>query len=242
MVLTVQEIITEALGLVGVCAAGETPDDTQSNLALRTLNIMLGNWAARRLMLRGDTNITFSTTIGKEAYTIGASVSLDVNRTKPLKINSGYVTYSNIDYPLEVISTGTYDALGDKSISPSRPVYVAYDPGVAQQATQTGTIYLYYSPDKVYPVTLSASCYFTEFATLGETVTIEPIYYEPLVYNLAVRLHRQYHSMSVPVPQDVAIIAHESMRTIMNLNSIQPIATIDIPSRTGKYNIYTDGA
>lgn len=146
-----------------------------------------------------------------------------------------------MDHPLEVVTKEIHDNMQDKNVSQSRPTYVAYDPGAAQQVAQKGTILLYYTPDKPYPCTLECNCYLTEFVNLTDTVTFEPAYYETLVYNLALRLWRRYNDNKTPVPNDIAIIAKDGLHRIKAMNSTTVIAGMDLPGKVTKYNIYTDG-
>ena len=239
MIVTVSDILKDAMGLCNATEIDETPSSSEMAVAFRAANMMLGRWAAQNLLLRADTTITFSTVAADPSYTIGAS-GADITASKPLKIVSGYVTDSSIDFPLEVFTREMYDNLSDKSVSKSRPMYVAYDPGATQQTTQKGTIYLYYTPDKVYSVTLNATVALTEFVNYTDTVTFEPVYYEALVYGLAIRLFRRYSNDQTPVPQDLVAIAHEALRNLKSLNAERVQALMDIPGVGGIYNVLTD--
>jgi hypothetical protein len=61
-------------------------------------------------------------------------------------------------------------------------------------------------------------------------VAFEPAYYEALIYGLAVRLFRRYSDDKTPVPQDLASIAHESLKNLKNLNSERIPSMLDLPS------------
>lgn len=239
MIVTVSDILKDAMGLCNAIEIDETPPASDMAVALRTLNVMIDRWATQNLLIRSDTTISFSTQVNKASYTIGAS-GADITAAKPLRVHSGYITDGSIDYPLEVFTKEMFNNLADKNVSSAKPSYVAYDPGAAQQAAQKGTLYFYYTPDKVYPVVLEASAYFTEFVNMTDTVTFEPAYYEALIYGLAVRLFRRYSDDKTPVPQDLATIAHESLKNLKNLNAERVPALMDIPGTKGTYNALTD--
>ena len=239
MLVTVSDFLKDAMGLCNATEIDETPSSSEMAIALRAANMMLGRWATQNLLVRAGTTITFPTVASKADYTIGASAS-DITASKPLRISSGFVRDSNIDYPIEVITREMYNNLGDKSLGTARPQYVTYDPGTAQQAVQKGTLSLYNSPDKVYSVTLEGSTYFTEFVNMTDTVTFEPAYYEALVYGLAVRLFRRYTDDKTPVPSDLAAVAHEALKSLKNLNAERIPAMMDLPGLSGAYNVLTD--
>ena len=239
MSYTVQQVLTEALSLIGVIAIDETPTTSELNTALRSANIMLGRWASQHFLVRADTSFSFTLTANQAAYTIGAS-GADFTATKPLKIYGCYVTDSSSDYPLEIVTPDFYDTLTDKNLATSRPMYVAYDPGAAQQSAHKGTLSFYNTPDKAYTGQLDYQAYFTEFVNLSDVVTFEPAYYEAIIYNLAVRVFRKFHDAKIPVPEDIAAIAATSLSNLRTLNSTPILAAIDIPgSMGGVFNPYT---
>lgn len=240
MILQVQDLIKDAMGIIGAIAIDEEPTASEYTMGLRTANIMLDRWSSQRLMLRSDTPLAFTLTPGKASYTVGL-VGTDVTTNKLLNVRSGYVIDANIDYPLEIITKEVYNSLEDKNVSSSRPMYACYDPQSSQQAQQTGILSFYYTPDKPYTVMLETESYMTEFVNLTDTVTFEPAYYEALVYNLAIRLFRRFHDGAAQLPMDVVNIANNSLHSIMSMNSQQVIAGMELPGKVSRYNIYTDG-
>lgn len=239
MIVTVSDLLKDAMGLVNATEGDETPSSSEMAIALRVANVMLGRWAAQNLLVRSDTKTTFSTVAGQASYTIGAS-GADITASKLLRIHSGYVTDNSIDYPLVVLTKEMYDNLGDKSLGTARPEYVMYDPGLAQQTVQTGTLCLYSAPDKVYSVKIEGKTYFTEFVSMTDTVAFEPAYYEALVYGIAVRLFRRYSDDKTSVPADLVSIAAESLKNLKNLNAERVPAMMDLPGVGGGYNALTD--
>jgi len=239
MIVVVSDILKDAMGLCNATEIDETPSSSEMATALRAANVMLGRWAAQSLLVRAGTTITFNTIANQAAYTIGAS-GADITAAKPLRINSGTVADGSIVYPLDVFTQEMYNNLGDRGVAVGRPIYVAYDPGAAQQAVHTGTLSLYYTPNKVYSVVLEGTIYFTEFANMTDTVAFEPAYYEALIYGLAVRLFRRYNDDKTPVPMDIVNIAHESLKSLKNLNAERVPAMMDLPGIGGRYNVLTD--
>lgn len=240
MIVQVQDILKDAMGLIGTIEIDETPSSSEMGLALRTANVMLGRWAAQRLLMRSTTPLSFPTVSGKSTYTIAAS-GADITGSKPIGISSAYVLESgSTNDNLGLISIELYNSLEDKDISTGKPYYLAYDPGNTQQAISTGTFYLYAIPDKVYTIKCEIDGYLTEFVNLTDTITFEPIYYEALIYNLAIRLFRYFHGNKAQIPQDVVAIASNAIENLKNINSVTPIAFIDYPGKKNNYNIMSD--
>jgi len=94
MVLTVQNIITDAMGLIGAVAADETPTTSENTLALRVANTMIDRWSSQRLLLRSSTTLDFTLVANKAEYTIGAS-GADIAGGKPIRLISAYYTDSS---------------------------------------------------------------------------------------------------------------------------------------------------
>lgn len=241
MNMTVQDLLTDALGLINTTAADETPSTSDLNVVLRAANVMIDAWSSQQLMIRSANDLSFNTVAGQADYTIGL-IGADVTASKPLSVQSGRLTDNDIDYSLDVISKQLYDTYQDKNVSQSRPDAIAYDPLNAQQSPLMGTFFFYYTPDKIYPVTLQVFSYLSEFVNLSDNVSFEPAYYEAIIYNLAVRVFRRFHAANVPVPVDIERIANESLGKIKALNSTRVQAGCDLPgARVTVYNVYTDG-
>ena len=240
MILAAQDIITDAMNLIGAIAIDETPTTSEFNMCLRTLNVMIDSWSAQSLMLRSTTTDLLTLVPGQYNYTIGPLGNF--NTAKPIQINSAFLRDSqNIDTEVNIMTQNEYEALQDKAISDARPESIYYDPGAAQGST-TGTLYIYPMPDAStgYVLHLESFKYLTEFVNLTDIVTFEPAYYEALQYGLAVRLFRQYHSSQDQIPADLVSLADTSKRVISKMNTTQIVAGFDLPGKASVYNIYTD--
>ena len=243
MNMTVQDLLTDALGVINATAISETPSAADLDVALRAANAMIDFWSSQRLLLRSTTLVSFTLTPAKYIYTIGSNASLDINQSKPLKIQSAYYTdvVADADYPLDVIPKEMFDQLVDKNTTTGRPMYLAYSPNSAQQTLNTGTIYVYYAPDQAYVVHMECDLYLTELGALADQVTFEPIYYEPLIYNLGLRLFRRFHSKDAQIPVDIIRIANEGLDGLRAMNTTTLNAGMEVPGgKITNYNIYTD--
>ena len=238
MSIQVINLLSDALSLVGVNAADEPATNSDTQLALRVVNAMLNRWSASRLLLRSTQTISWTRTTGKRAYTIAPS-GADITGIKPYEVMTGFYTQNDINTSVDIITREEYGSLSDATISVGAPMYLMYDPGAAQQSVQTGTIYIYLVPDQNYTVSIEVDGVLTEFSAVGDVVTFEPAYYEPIIYNLAARLWRHFHSKD-PVPEDIAGLAISGLDMLRAINAVRIQAGCDLPGRNGTYNIYTD--
>ena len=237
MSLTVQSLLGDALSLVGANSSDEPATSSDYQLALRTCNNMLGRWAAKRLLLRGTIPLEFTMTRNKASYSISPS-GADITAPIPTRIMSGYYRDSGtIDTPVEIITREEYDNLPDKSISIGPPVYIAFDPGAAQQATPKVYIYVYMAPDQAYFTHLEVDAYLTTFVNLDDVVTFDQVYYEAIIYNLAVRVFRHFHGEKAALPADVVAIANGSMNDLRALNAVRIQSALDLPGKPSTFNI-----
>lgn len=240
MQLLVSDILSDALSLAGATAIDEPATASEQQLALRTVNVMLDKWSANRLLLRSTTELEFTTTANKSSYTVAAS-GADITAPKPLRVLTGYYRQNNVDTPVEIITIEEYDNLTDKSVATGPPTYIAYDPGAAQQSVQTGTFYIYLTSDQPYLIHLETDSYLTEFASVTDTVSFAPAYYEAIIYNLAVRLFRHFHPSKAGIPADIVGLANSSLNTLRALNAVRIQASVDYPGKpAGAYDIYAD--
>lgn len=241
MIVTVSDILKDAMGLCNATEIDETPSSSEMAVALRAANMMIDRWSAQHLMLRSNTQLVVPLTAAKATYTVGAS-GADVTAGKPLRILSGVVTDGGVNYPLDVYTQEMFNNLVGQGISSGRPVYVAYDPGEAQQAAQKGTLSFYFTPDRSYTVRLEAQMYLTELVNFTDSISFEPAYYEALIYQLAIRLFRRYSDDKTPIPADLTLIASEALKNIKTLNAERVVASFDLLGRRGRYNILTDSS
>lgn len=237
----VQDIFKAAMEIIGATTLDETPEASELQKCLRHANLLLDSLSARKLVQLSIIQENFPLVAKQRSYTIG--VGANFNTSKPIDITGAFIRdASGNDYPVDVKTREVYDSYSDKTISSARPDALFYDPGVTQQAAQTGTIYCYPVPDSsTDKLFINSEKYFTEFVNLTDSVTFPPAYYRMLVYNLAVAIWRPM-GRTGPVPDDVAWGARESMRIVENMNAKQVVSGLDVPSaRAGRYNIYTDG-
>jgi hypothetical protein len=225
---TANDIITKAFSNIGI----ENATTSQYADALDALNMMLDALSARGLLTTSTVYENFPITGSSTSYTIG--VGGNFNTSKPLTIQEAFIRDSSgLDYPLVIMGVGDYMDLSNKNMTGmnSRPSGIYYDPGISQQAVQTGTIFFYPTPDQAYTFYMRTEKMFTEFASLS-TATTFPLYYnEMLTTNLPIRLAVPF---GISISPELKYLATESMRIVTNVNSEnkRTTATINFPGKS----------
>lgn len=235
--LTVRELLLASMRVAQVLRKGEDPDAQEMEEALGALKMMLQLWSTRKLLVRATVPENFALTANVGSYTIGVGGAF--NTSKPIGIENAFIRDSNnLDYPLDIRPMEFFNSIGDKAVTVARPEILFYDPGLTQQATQTGTISLYGIPDTVYTLYIRSKKYFTDPLTITETLTFDSAYNEPIKYNLAMRLWGEYHKGDPP--SLMVMLADSGVTMLEALNSTPVLSQMDLPGcNMSPYNVYT---
>ena len=163
---TVIDIIDDALQEIGAYGAGETVSGSDSAVALRALNNLLDDLRNQDLSVYAQQNVSATLPANTQSLTIGPTLEIDVAR--PVKIESGsFVTQSNLDYPLRVITRKEYNDIVLKNVEGSWPSVCFYD-----ALLPTGNVFFF--PKGACTVTLVVQIPFAQYATTGTTLVLPP--------------------------------------------------------------------
>lgn len=240
MILTVQDIIEAQLRGLGVLDPNETADASMLKNAIQANNIMLDSWSAQNLMIRALTQEQFPLVAGQASYTIG--VGGNFNTSKPMSITGAFLRdgYS-VDTGVDIYTEDQYKARDDKAITQGRPEALWYDPGYAQQAVQTGTIWIYYIPDGTTPYTLfiTEQKPLIEFVNPTDILTLEPQYFKAIKFQGIIEQYYDYRKHTQAIPPALTHLAMQAVSTIKALNATQKLVPLDIPgSKRSVFNIF----
>jgi hypothetical protein len=204
--LTRNDIITEALELIGVLAGGETASAADVVTADRSLNMMVKSWQAKGINLWRQTEGSLSATAGQASFTMGTGG--DFTTARPLRITSARLSVSSIETPLQEMSRQEYFDLPNKTSS-GRPTGYYYDPQLT-----LGKIYLWPTVATGVTATLKFSYQRTveDFDAAANTPDFPQEWLECLAYNLAARLAPKF---GTTVGVEVAAIAIASLDDLM---------------------------
>jgi hypothetical protein len=204
--LTRNDIITEALELIGVLAGGETASAADVVTADRSLNMMVKGWQAKGINLWRQTEGSLSATAGQASFTMGTGG--DYTTARPLRITSARLSVSSIETPLQEMSRQEYFDLPNKTSS-GRPTGYYYDPQLT-----LGKIYLWPTVATGVTATLKFSYQRTveDFDAAANEPDFPQEWLECLAYNLAARLAPKFGTTVGP---EVAAIAIASLDDLM---------------------------
>lgn len=182
--MTVEEIVTEARGLLGIQAAEEPLEAHELQQGIRTLNIMLKAWQADGVQTWTFTEGSFALVQADFDYLIGAGGAFT---TVPLDITDVRINRNNRDLPMNRMSREDYYALPVRD-NEGYPTQYFYD-----SQRDNGVLYVWPAPDA--GLGTIKFTYRRQIFDAGDgtsTVDIRTEWYEALVYNLADRLVPYY--------------------------------------------------
>lgn len=204
--LTRNDIIQEALELIGVVAAEESPAAADVATADRSLNMMVKGWMAKGINLWRQTEGSLSVTAATASFTMGTGG--DYTTARPLRITSARISVSGVETPLQEMSRQEYFDLPLKT-STGRPCGFYYDPQMS-----LGKIYLWPTVATGVTATLKFTYQRTieDFDAAGDEPDFPQEWFECIAYNLAARLAPKF---GTTISQEVAAIAIASLDDLM---------------------------
>lgn len=234
---TAFDVITSALRLVGVLAAGETPDEPDANDALQVFNDMIDAWNAQRTAIFTTLSQDFPFVAGQQAYTMGPGGNFDTQRPARIDAMSAILLY-DASNPVEVpMSLYTVDQWQNdvpvKQVNGNFP-QLCYDDG----GFPLRTLNMWPIPIDQPNLVRIYSWQALAAQTLTSQVTFPPGYGEGLRYNLAVRLGAEYGVQNIsPVVIEMAKL---SLATIKSMNAPDLLLQSDLIPQPAGYNYRAD--
>lgn len=198
------EIITDALSLLGIEAAGEPLSQEDYDLALRVLNMMVRYWSVRaNLWIKEDVAVTL--TPGTESYTVGDGLDIDILRPSRLDMAIANLQYSDIE--MEVITKSEYLTIPNKSLQ-ARALKVCYE-----AKRDNGILYVWPTGAAGYTdITLTFKRPIQDFDNVDDNPDFPPEWQLAIVYNLAVKLAPMFIGA---VPQDLNAEAAQMLSVLV---------------------------
>lgn len=179
---TAQNLIDQAFRLLGVFAAGQTPDTTARDDALIWLNRILETWRIDRYLVFVVERKTFTLTASQASHTIGSGGNLNV--TRPIKIaNAGLIVAAGTNELLLHIATlEEWQRIEDKAKTAAQPSDLYYE---ADNTTARGKIFLWPIQDNAATLVLYLWQQLDSALVLATTLAYPPGYELALLYDLA---------------------------------------------------------
>jgi hypothetical protein len=212
MATTPQQVITNALVVLGVLFPGQSPSASISNDAFTRLNNMLASWSIERLMVYGILTSVYDLVSGTNAYTIGTGATFNGARPNSI-VRANIITPSlSLRSPLKLVDVDEWSQIFDQSAMSTVPT-VLYDDYEYPNSTL-----------KFWPTPNSSSTtveLFTwqaleSFVTLADSFDMPSGYEQAITYNLAEVLAMVYgRSMS----QEAMDVAQYSKANLKGVNA-----------------------
>jgi hypothetical protein len=234
----VLDLITSALITVKALAVGETPGADMTTDALDKFNDVLEALSIQNLAVYSNTATAVPLVAGQAAYVLGpAGVA-----PRPLSmdaIDSAFITFNGVDFPVDVVPQDQYDGLAVKSTS-GVPTWAALNGGYP-----TATLSLWPVPYQAGTLTLRQLQPFTRASALTDTFDMPPGYRRLIRLMLAWELRTDYPGLG---PQELQNLKDDVTGAIANVKRSNMEPTLmrsevaDLDCSGGGYVNWRDGA
>lgn len=213
---TALELITDALGEIGVAEVGQTLSAEDGALGLRALNRLFGLWSNKRLLQPVLAEVSVTQT-GAASYTLGPGGSPAVAR--PIRVlHATYVDAGGLEHPVKVLTQAQWDAIPNKSDTGSYPESIWYS------AQNTNGVLYVHPKESSGALKLDVLTNMQALA-LSDTLTLPDGYEAAIVPALADNLAPHY---SVQTPPDTRRRALGAMRALQAVNAEAVIAVQEL--------------
>lgn len=165
---TALQIITDALGKIGVLGAGDTMQSEDAQLALAMLNGIVDAWSNEPYSAYTVSEVTCNLNAGDYTKTIGPGQQIDVARPMRLEVG-GFTRQANIDRSVDVWSYRDYNEITLKSVSATWPQGIYYDGGFP-----VGNIYMWPKVGIACTLHLMLQVRITQFDDLATDYSLPP--------------------------------------------------------------------
>lgn len=221
MTVAAQDLVFDALRLLGTYGAAEDPPAEDSDLALRALNEMLDQSNANHLSVYSINQRILGLTAGTATYTMGPGGDLDYPR--PAKVESAGIIMSNgLRQDLEIITSAQWALIPEKTAQARLPLRLWNS-----NAMPLTTLNVWPTPiaDTLLEVWVWNAL--ASDVVLTDSVDLPFAYGRALKYNLAVAIAPYF---GVTLEPSVTAIANESRAQLQALNASMFANTQDPPA------------
>jgi hypothetical protein len=207
--MNVIELLNEALTTAQIIGVAYPPTDAQTTQAFRALIGLTDTMAADPLKTLTNVRFSFPLAPGKQAYTIGADPSLDINRPRPQSILRANVIdvsvgVNPLHIPIRVYTADQYARAVLRNSPTPYPAALWYDEGYAPIPAPVnappqyaplpgyGTINFIGQPIAANVVEAWTAAPLTQASSLFDDLVFPPEYYEYLLYGTTIRLYPRF--------------------------------------------------
>lgn len=233
MATTANDLIDDALEMLGVKSPGDPTDAADQQTMLLVLNALLDELAAEQVFVYGTTALSLTLTINRGIYTIGNTGAPDINAPRPPAIamgpNAASLLRTGVTYPLNVVSAIEYKAALANAPVPGTPNTLNYTDGYP-----LGTLKLLPVPAVVYALTFQSWVRILSFPTLTTGYTLAVGVFDCLRQNLAVSGKTYFRDAAIdPLIIQAAVVSRAFLR-LQSINSRAMLDRFQLPTNPAK--------
>ena len=196
------DVIQEAMELIGVYDVGMGMSNEDISSCARSLNMMVKSWQAKDIKIWKISEGSLTLVASQSAYVLGPGGDLVID--KPLRIIEARIQdSSSIDIPLTKLSRTDYKLLSNKTTT-GIPTQYYYQPGKT-----TGTLNIWPVPDATtaanYTGKVSYYSPLEDFDVSSDTPDFPSEWFGAIAYNLAVWIAPKFKVPLSSIPDVVGM-------------------------------------
>lgn len=190
---TTNDIIVNALYLIGELGVGETPDAFMLTSGLEIVNGIIDQFSMDSIYIPYLTTINFNLVPGQATYSFSDLVPADVIADRIVDLTFANYFVAEIEYPLRIITKAVYYNLSRQTNLMTRPGYVFLN----RQPTES-FITFYPAPDQAYPCKIQVKSMIDKLEPQENINELPPFYYRLLKFAVAREFMAYYPSGNWP--------------------------------------------
>ncbi len=231
VIRTTNELIINALYLVGELGVGETPDSFMLSSGLELINELLDKFATDSIYIPYLKSLSFDMVANQASYTISDMIpSPDVTSNRIIDLSMANYTVPSagqgIIYPLQIINKAQYYGVTRLLPLNTRPGFIFLD-----KQELDSIVTLYPAPDQPYPCQLQVKLMLNKLIANQSLAELPPFYYGFMKYCLARKFLSYYPSGNWPQTSEDEY--QDYFSTIKNANetdvTVRPSAILSRP-------------
>jgi hypothetical protein len=220
--MTVLDMVSASLRLLGILASGEVASNNESNDALISLNNMVDIWSTEKMLIYATVQETFALVVNQGSYQMGTGAP-DFNTTRPQKIENIVWQQPTGAYPfnlqIKIITQDQWASIGVPTVTSTIPTHMW-----PQYTYPYMTLNFWPVPQAVNNIVMWSWKPLTDFSALTTTVSLPPGYQKAIIYNLAIEMAPEY---GVTPSELVLIQAAESKASVKRMNNSPNLLVAD---------------
>lgn len=223
---TTDDLITNALYLLGELAVNETPDSFMLTTGLDLMNELLDKFSSDSIYIPFLTTLNFTMVPGQATYTISDIVTADIVADRIVDLSFANYTVQTIVYPIRIINKATYSGVVRLNNLNARPGFVFLN-----KQDNESVITFYPAPDQPYPCAIQVKSMIDQLEQHESLGELPPFYYGFMKYALARKFLAYYPSGNWPKENEEEY--QDYYNNLKNANetdlTIRPSVILDAP-------------